>query len=108
MWRVREPVRLGSAGALKVGRFARIVQAMNLLTMSTRVAAEDKLDMLSTQEHFVQLDRALRALSTLNATETELRSTLFCVPHTICVEYVCQKYQQRKNTEAKQCPDNAP
>ena len=77
---------MGSVATLKIGRFARVVQAMNLLTMSIRIVAEVDFDKAPAQDHLVQLDHTLKALSTLNGTEAELRSTLFCVPHTVCVE----------------------
>ncbi|KAL7952140.1 hypothetical protein V8C42DRAFT_26958 [Trichoderma barbatum] len=76
-WREPEPVRVGSAATLKVGRFARVVQVMNLLTISIRIVAEVDFDKPLAQDHLVQLDHTLKALSTLNVTEAELRSTLF-------------------------------
>ncbi|KAM0248825.1 hypothetical protein ACHAQJ_009311 [Trichoderma viride] len=85
-WREREPVRLASAATAKIGRFARVVQAMNLLSMSMNMAADVNIGKFSSKGYLIQLNRTVKALATLNATEAELRSTLFCVPHTICVE----------------------
>lgn len=65
-----------------MGRFARLVQANSLLAMSLRVVRANSID----EEHIMQLDRTLKALSSLSASEAELNSSVFCVPHAVCVE----------------------
>lgn len=85
IWIERQPLKVG-CNALKMARFARTVQATYLLNTSIHIAARTYEDENFTLDHVKQLDRTLKALSSLNVAEGDPQSTAFCVPNATCVE----------------------
>lgn len=68
-----------------MGRYPRAVQAMYLLSKCLAISAGGAD---TTVDDIIQIDRTLRALSHLTASEVELADTLYCVPEVMCLEYV--------------------
>lgn len=61
-----------------MGKFARLAQGTNLLGQALRHVSDVKSDKEFYDEERLQLDRTLRALSSLTDIESELKNILYC------------------------------